>query len=747
MTRAFLVVAAMAALYLTLPGASAIAQEETDRFVAGVQKIQRGEYDQAALDLQKAVEEHPDWEAAWYYLGVAQFQTVFQNLGGLADTGAGDYSDAQASLAKAMELAPSRPGVRMCLGRIQEEKGAYEQAKTLYREELSLKRLVERNSVFMAIGRVSYKAGQYQDALTLARRVLDEEPSYVEAQYYMGLSLMAQGDYDEAIRIFKRSLKTLSDWMDRIFHLLRLEYLETDPDDPQKASKVVENWDELRKELWSLRQAQARPAKQTFEEVTQEYARAQEFALDFHMWPEMHKALGDAYVGIKDWPAARNQYRKAMRPREGEGSEDDPDAWRRIGSAYFLNGKQMFEDTGLLLSAIEHFNAAEGDKAPPDPNQPQSADPAQRLDGYARALHVAGISKSARLDQLTAPPEPDLTIAQIFDGLGELYLYEANTYTSDEARGIQSHTHDEAIEAFDKALLFFPTHVPAMLHKTQATLGRGERAETEAEKLADFSAARDLIEQEALALDPNNPDLWAELGRAYVGLDELDRAEEAAKKALLIDKKHLVALNMSGLVDYYRNQCVAAAADFGRAIKVAPKDFQSYVNLGNALYGLRSWGRAQAEYIRALELIPQSSIANTGSQRPYILYLIARTQHERKLYERAISTLGEALKLRTDFYDAQRLLAASYSGVLKWRAAEEALRAALKSAPRGNLEEIASTHAHLGQVYEVQGRFHEAIAEYRIALAKYPGNMQAADGIRRLSWHEKRAGGVAEPAG
>lgn len=740
MTRApRLVVAAMAALSLLLPGGSAMAQQQADHFVAGVEKFQRGEYDQAILDLQRAVEEEPEWAAAWFYLGAAQFKLVYMNLAGVMDTGTRDYSPAQRSLTRALELAPSRPGVRMYLGRIHEDQDAYEEARRLYREELALRRLVERNDVFVALGRISYLAGDYDDALSVLRRVLAEEPGYVEAHYYVGLSHLAREDYEEALRVLKGCQERLTDWIDRVYHLLRLHYQETDPMEPEKASQIVENWAELRKELWALRQARARPATRTLEEVMQEHGRAQEFALDLHLWPDLNKAIGDAHLGLKDWAAARNQYRRSMRAREGQGSEDDSDAWGRIGRAYFMEGKALFEEKGLLLTAIEQFKAAEGDKLTPDPFRPPPADPVQLLDGYARALYVAGINKEASLADMTAPPEPDPVIARVFTGLGELQLYQANTYMDDVARNIESSTHDEAIETLDKALLYHPTYVPAMLHRARALLSRGERATLEAERLEDFREAHDLLEREALVLEPQDADLWAELARACLGLDDLDKATEAARQALILDKTHLVALNTAGLVRYFRNECVAAAQDFTNAIKVAPRDAQSFINLGNALYGLRSWGRAQAEYDRALELIPETTIANIATQRPYVLYLIALTQHQRKSHERAIKTLGEALKLRTDFYDAYRLLAAAHGGLEQWRAAQEALRSALMSAPREDLGKLAATHAHLGEVYEVQGRFHEAVAEYRLALAKDPNNIQAQDGLLRLAIHERRA--------
>ena len=63
----------------------------------------------------------------------------------------------------------------------------------------------------------------------------------------------------------------------------------------------------------------------------------------------------------------------------------------------------------------------------------------------------------------------------------------------------------------------------------------------------------------------------------------------------------------------------------------------------------------------------------------------------------------------------------------------------------GDLQKLASTHAHLGQVFEVQGRFHAAIAQYTIALSKYPGSIEAADGLQRLGTQERRSAGGSDP--
>jgi tetratricopeptide (TPR) repeat protein len=741
---------ALAALLIVLPGAPTQAQDEADHFLAGYQRFQRGEYDAAIVELQQATEAQPDFESAWFFLGAAQFELANQSLAPASDTASRDYRPAQASLRKATELAPSRPEIRMYLGRIEEARGKYDAAGQWYREELSLRRVVDRHAAEMALARLSYQAGRTADASAALQAILDQEPDYVEARYYLGLCQAADKQPAKAVDTYKAAAKTLDGWLGKIYHLLRVEFLEVYPDQPDKASRVVAGWDQLRKELWQLRESASRSPKDTLEEITQQYARAEDFALGLHLWPQLNKALGDAYLGQQDWAAARNAYRQAMRPREGEGSAEDPDCWSRIGRAYFLNGKQTIEQQGLLMSAVDMFDAAIGDQistttAAGGTAAATATDPTQ-WDGYARALYVAGINRDAPLADMEPPVEPDPVLGRVFDGLGEVYLFQASTYVTDKERGIKSHTFDDAITAFDKALLFYPTLTVAKLHKAQAMLNRGARAELPGDRQRDYAAARRILESDALVTKglPRDleADLWGEVSRAYIGLDDLKKAEKASRAALALNSKHRLALNMLGLTRCLppNKDYVGAMQAFSDAIAVAPKDFESYMNLGNALYGMRSWGRAEREYERALNLIPETSVANTGSQRPYVLFLIARAQHEQGNYEKAVATLGKALQMRTDFYEALRLLAASYAGQSKWRAAEEALQGALRVLSPDNLTRVSSTHAHLGQVYEIQGRSHEAVAEYRQALAASAGNLAATDGLRRLLAQERPAG-------
>lgn len=749
MTRAWCpVVVALAALLLVLPGAPAQAQDDADHFLTGYQRYQRGEYDAAIVELEQATQAQPEFEAAWFFLGASQYELAAGSLAARSGAGASDYGPARDSLQRALDIAPSRPGVRLLLGRIEEQLGRYERAREWYQGELSLRRPADRVSVQVALARLDYREGRYADASSALASVLKIEPGFVEALYYQGLCQLAQNDPDKAVETFKSAAKLLDEWLQKIYHLLRVEFQELYPNRPDKASRVVEDWDQLRKELWQLREAVSRSPKDTLEQISEQYKRSEEFALGLHLWPSLNKSLGDAYLAKKDWAAARNAYRQAMRPREGEGSEEDPDAWARVAKAYFLTGKQIMEKQGLLLSAVDMFDAAIGDQistttAAGSTTTETPTDPLQ-WDGYARALWVAGINKDAKITDMEAPPEPDPLLASIFDGLGEVYLFQAGQYVTDTDRGIKSHTFDEALTTFDKALLYCPTLVSAKLHKAQAMIDRGARAELPGDRQRDYAAARRLLESDALATKglskPMEADIWAQLGRVYIGLDDLKKAEKSARQALAIDNKHVLALNILGLTrclppnDDYNGAMQA----FAQAIDIAPDDFESYMNLGNALFGMHSWGRAEREYGRALELIPQTSVANTGSQRPYVLYLIARTQHEQGDYDRAIKTLGDALQLRTDFYEALRLLAAAYAGKTQWRAAEEALRGALRVLSPDNLTRLSSTHAHLGQLYEIQGRAHEAIAEYRLSLAASRGNLAAQDGLRRLLAQEKR---------
>ena len=115
-----------------LPAALATAQDINADFAEGVRLFQERSFRPAVDRLEEVVQDQPDNEAAWYYLGVARIDL-------------GDLEDALQALQRAQELRPGRPGISLNIGRVYERLGAWDQAIHAYQDEL--RRVAEGDSL------------------------------------------------------------------------------------------------------------------------------------------------------------------------------------------------------------------------------------------------------------------------------------------------------------------------------------------------------------------------------------------------------------------------------------------------------------------------------------------------------------------------------------------------------------------------------------------------------------------------
>ncbi len=636
-------------LVIVAPAALAQQQQPNPDFVSALNSIEAGEYAQARTALQRVVKAEPDNEAAWYYLGVAEYMT--ENL-----------EEAVQAFQEALKLAPKRVGIRLYIGRIYEAQGALQEAIGVYEQEVFRAKGPQKAEVLVALGRVYSETGSLNEARQVLREAVEIEANYVEALYHLGRSEMQLEEYADAIETFKKAKKSLEEWNDFQVRLQRLSVEEQ------------------------------RRLKQTEETMVQQYARVEHFAKQLGLWPALNKARGDAYLAAGQWAAARNAYRAAL-DRKQLGNPSDSDAYARVAGAFLADAKEMFEVKGMLFSCIAVLKQAE-----------KSIDEALEYDAqYASAHEIRG----------------------------EVYAFQAATYVSDPEREIVSHTYEEAIEEFAKALEVAPQYQRAMLHLGRAHLARAARLPAgQAEAAQALQQARTVID-EALALSPGDAELYAELARVELAEEKWPAALETARHALTIDADNVTALNTAGLACYYQNRLGEAAEYFTDAIGAAPEQGQAYTNLGNTFLQMQSWYRARREYRKALDRIPTAVTANTAYQRSYILYLIGLTYHQTRMYDQEIEALNNALALDPAYALAYRQLSRAYLAKEEYRASRRALEIALQQTPTE--EEKAQVHAQIGQVYEAEDDTHSAIAAYSLALKLNPENLIAADAIRRLT--------------
>lgn len=637
-------------VFITLAaGAVAQQQQPNPDFVSALNSVEAGEYDQARTMLQRVVEAEPDNEAAWYYLGVAEYMT--ENL-----------AEALKAFRQAQELEPKRVGIRLYIGRIYEAQGALQEAIGVYQQEVFRCEGSQKATALVALGRVYADAGLLDEAQGVLHQAARIENNYVEALYRLGLVESGLTQYPQAIKTFKQ------------------------------AKEILQKWNDFQIRLQRLTIEEQRRRRETEEKMAQQYARAEHFAQQLGLWPTLNKALGEAYLGAGQWTAARNACREAL-DRKQLGNPSDPDVYTRVARSYLADAQEVFRVQGMLFASVKILGEAEK--------------------SIEEAL------------------ESNTQYAPAHEALGEIYAFQAATYVSDPERKMVSHTYEEAIEEFSKALEIDPQYQRAMLHLGRAHLERaGSLPAGQAEALEALQQARTVIDQ-ALALDPGNAELYAELARVELAEENWQAAKETAEYDLTIDPKSVTALNAAGLACYYQNRLGEAVQYFTKAIATAPKQAQAYVNLANAFFQMQSWYRARREYNKALDRIPTAVAANTAYQRSYILYLIGMTYHETQLYDQEIEVLNDALALDKAYSVAYRQLSRAYLAKEEYRAARRALEIALQYTATD--EEKAEVQAQIGQVYEAENDAHSAIAAYSLALKLNPDNLVAAEAIRRLT--------------
>ena len=99
--------------------------------------------------------------------------------------------------------------------------------------------------------------------------------------------------------------------------------------------------------------------------------------------------------------------------------------------------------------------------------------------------------------------------------------------------------------------------------------------------------------QRSVVLDPSSAEAWARLGEIIAsdylinwnntGREELRDAEEAVRKALLIDPNHALAHAAHGLIQRARGEHHSALEAFSRAIELDRNFAFAYAHKGNQL--------------------------------------------------------------------------------------------------------------------------------------------------------------------
>ncbi len=162
-----------------------------------------------------------------------------------------------------------------------------------------------------------------------------------------------------------------------------------------------------------------------------------------------------------------------------------------------------------------------------------------------------------------------------------------------------------------------------------------------------------------------------------------------------------------------------AEAEYRRAISIMPGDYRGHYGLGSIYADQLRWGAAETAYRKAQQIDPNSAMTNIALS--YALTQPVVTTDISGRYEEAEKFARKALALQPrDALAFDRLGVARELRGLADQETEDAYRRAIEESP-----EFAPAYAHLGRFLRRKGRASDSAAAFDTAIRKalYPASM------------------------
>ncbi len=265
----------------------------------------------------------------------------------------------------------------------------------------------------------------------------------------------------------------------------------------------------------------------------------------------------------------------------------------------------------------------------------------------------------------------------------------------------------------------------------------------------------------AVARDPNNPEVWINLGQAYLEGSRNEDARSSFLEAIAIDYRSADAHFGLGLSEYVMGDFQAALFSFNELSRLFPERFDGHFNKGVALTRLRNFEEGEAAFAEAiLQADPEASpedVISAHLGRASLLkeldrYDEAATEYATAveivntlggddtelvfLYSDAMFRAGLGLEVLadlvdieavTDDYRVSTLIADIYTFEQRTDYAERFLeRARRRAIETGDTRAQASVLVKLGLLQRDLGREGQAIQAFVQAAQNDPNSWEAA---------------------
>ena len=223
--------------------------------------------------------------------------------------------------------------------------------------------------------------------------------------------------------------------------------------------------------------------------------------------------------------------------------------------------------------------------------------------------------------------------------------------------------------------------------------------------------------QNALKIDPNDPEIYLCLGNNFHQQDKLDDAEFNFKKAIDLNPNYLQALYNLGLILKKKQRFTDAVSFFERVIKLKPDFVNGYYSLGLTLIDLGELNNALINLKKVIDLKPQYP------QAFFNLGIVLR-----KLGNKieALKNFQQSINLKPDYTRAYNLIGVTLAELGRYDEALEYFQLAI------NLNSnYAEVYNNLGNILKELGRFQESYHYFQKAIDLKPDYADAYNNLGR----------------
>jgi tetratricopeptide (TPR) repeat protein len=222
------------------------------------------------------------------------------------------------------------------------------------------------------------------------------------------------------------------------------------------------------------------------------------------------------------------------------------------------------------------------------------------------------------------------------------------------------------------------------------------------ERLQDQGRSEDSLAlyDQAIQLDPDNPESYYRRGNAYHMLGDHTHALEDLTTAIELDPSDPENYRERGWIRYDQGEYEESIADFDRAIELDLRAASGYMGRGSAYRELQDFDHAIADLSHAISL--DANFGEVYYQRGYTYELSGD-------YEAAFADYQHAVELNPrDGYALQQMASIEFYKLDEPEAALEHALRAVELAP-----DNPWVYALLGDIYYAAGRNAEALAQYQ----------------------------------